>query len=213
VLVLPGFGAGDASTAVLRAYLRYLGHRPRGWGLGRNTGDVPALLTRVLEQLDRIAAAERQPVSLIGWSLAACWLGRRRASVGGTPGDHPRLPVIGGPNCGRELHRARIDLDAVGRGPQPTAAHDTSLPSARAARRRRWRPASAAARRASVVEMEPPICPAARRGSSDHARQLASESVRARDLRRASPSGRESPVRPGRDNRRMSRPRLGGACP
>ena len=59
VLVLPGFGAGDACTAVLRAYLRFLGHRPRGWGLGRNTGDVPVLLARVLEQLDRIAAEER----------------------------------------------------------------------------------------------------------------------------------------------------------
>ncbi len=118
VLVLPGFGAGDASTAVLRAYVRYLGHRPRGWGLGRNTGDVPALLARVLEQLDRIAAEERQPVALIGWSLGGV-LAREAAR------ERPaatRLvitlgsPVVGGPKytaVAGFYRRQGIDLDAV----------------------------------------------------------------------------------------------------
>ena len=118
MLVLPGFGAGDASTAVLRAYVRYLGHRPRGWGLGRNTGDVPALLARVLEQLDRIAAEERQPVALIGWSLGGV-LAREAAR------ERPaatRLvitlgsPVVGGPKytaVAGFYRRQGIDLDAV----------------------------------------------------------------------------------------------------
>jgi hypothetical protein len=118
VLVLPGFGTGDASTAVLRAYLRYLGHRPHGWGLGRNTGDVPALLARVLERLDRIAAESRRPVALIGWSLGGV-LAREAAR------ERPaaaRLvitlgsPVIGGPKytaVAGFYRRQGLDLDAI----------------------------------------------------------------------------------------------------
>jgi hypothetical protein len=34
VLVVPGFGAGDGSTALLRGFLGLLGYRVRGWGLG-----------------------------------------------------------------------------------------------------------------------------------------------------------------------------------
>ena len=40
VLILPGYGAGDGSTAILKSYLKLLGYRARGWGLGRNTGTV-----------------------------------------------------------------------------------------------------------------------------------------------------------------------------
>ena len=136
-LVLPGFGAGDASTAVLRAYLRYLGHRPRGWGLGRNRGDVPMLLARVLEKLDRIAAEERQPVALIGWSLGGV-LAREAAR------ERPaaaRLvitlgsPVIGGPKytaVAGFYRRQGIDLDAVeaqvaARNQQPLATPVTAI--------------------------------------------------------------------------------------
>jgi pimeloyl-ACP methyl ester carboxylesterase len=97
VLVWPGFGAGNASTSVLRGYLRYLGYRAEGWKLGSNNGDV-------LNQLDRLRAdlqAEKlsEPVTLIGWSLGG-YLAREVAR------DCPELvkrvvtlgsPVIGGP--------------------------------------------------------------------------------------------------------------------
>ena len=65
VIVLPGFGASDASTAVLRTFLNYLGYRASGWGLGRNEGDVLALLERVKDSVLRLD----DPVHLIGWSL------------------------------------------------------------------------------------------------------------------------------------------------
>jgi pimeloyl-ACP methyl ester carboxylesterase len=137
VLVLPGFGAGDASTAVLRAYVRYLGYRPRGWGLGRNTGDVPALLARVVEQLERIAAQEQQPVALIGWSLGGV-LAREAAR------ERPaaaRLvitlgsPVVGGPKytaVAGFYRRQGIDLDAIeaqveARNQQPLATPVTAI--------------------------------------------------------------------------------------
>jgi hypothetical protein len=33
VLILPGYGAGDGSTMILKGYLRLLSYRARGWGL------------------------------------------------------------------------------------------------------------------------------------------------------------------------------------
>lgn len=118
VLVLPGYGAGDASTALLQAYLRFLGHRPRGWGLGRNRGDVPALLPRVLERVERLAEAAPDGVSLVGWSLGGFlareaarerpeWV-RRVVTLGS--------PVVGGPKytaVGEIYRRRGVDLDAV----------------------------------------------------------------------------------------------------
>ena len=65
VLVFPGFGAGDESTFLLRAYLRGIGHRVRGWGLGRNDGHVPELIPRVAE-LVRRTAGELGRVRLVG---------------------------------------------------------------------------------------------------------------------------------------------------
>jgi pimeloyl-ACP methyl ester carboxylesterase len=69
VMVIPGFGANDASTIPLRAYLGGLGYECRGWGLGMNTGD---LLTQLAEAIMRIEAWSKQRscrVSLVGWSL------------------------------------------------------------------------------------------------------------------------------------------------
>jgi pimeloyl-ACP methyl ester carboxylesterase len=118
VLVLPGFGAGDASTAVLRAYLRFLGYRPRGWALGRNGGDVPQLLPRVVERLEALASKEGQAIDLIGWSLGG-YLAREAAR------ERPRAarqvitlgsPVVGGPKytaVANAFRRRGIDLDRV----------------------------------------------------------------------------------------------------
>jgi pimeloyl-ACP methyl ester carboxylesterase len=132
VLVLPGYGASDASTRVLQAYLRLLGYRPQGWGLGRNGGDVPRLLPRVLERLAALtSAADRNgcggnggsttpatPIALIGWSLGG-YIAREAAR------ERPELvrrvitlgsPVIGGPKYTTVAHRYRrqgVDLDRI----------------------------------------------------------------------------------------------------
>ena len=60
VLLLPGYGAGDGSTAILKCYLRMLGYRVRGWGLGRNHGDVPDLMPRVLKRIGSFARRTQQ---------------------------------------------------------------------------------------------------------------------------------------------------------
>jgi hypothetical protein len=44
VLVLPGYGTSNVSTAPLRSYLTWLGYRAHGWTAGRNRGNVAAIL-------------------------------------------------------------------------------------------------------------------------------------------------------------------------
>ena len=79
VLVLPGLGGNDASTAPLRWFIGGLGYRSYGWGLGTTRGYG----RHVDDGLDELLAAnhEHGPVSLVGWSLGgvhAIELARRR---------------------------------------------------------------------------------------------------------------------------------------
>lgn len=99
VLVVPGFGASDASLWALRRYLGSLGYRVRGWGLGRNNGNVPDLIPRVVERTAALAERTGASVNLVGWSLGGT-LSREVAR------ERPDLvrqvitlgtPVIGGP--------------------------------------------------------------------------------------------------------------------
>jgi pimeloyl-ACP methyl ester carboxylesterase len=118
VLVLPGFGAGDASTSVIRVYLASLGYRPLGWGLGLNNGDVPELLEQFIHRLEATAQEEGEPIRLIGWSLGG-YLAREAAR------ERPIAvhqvitlgsPVIGGPKytaLAAAFRTRGIDLDAV----------------------------------------------------------------------------------------------------
>ena len=119
VLILPGYGAGDGSTAILKIYLQFLGYRVRGWGLGRNLGTVAELLPRILKRLASFSRRSNyQPVTVIGWSLGG-YLARELAR------ERPDLvrqvitlgtPVVGGPKYTvvAETYRKRgIDVDAV----------------------------------------------------------------------------------------------------
>ena len=68
VVVMPGRSTGDATTLPLRAYLRTLGHRPHGWGLGTNDGDVDRLLPLAVDAVAARAEAGG-PIALVGQSL------------------------------------------------------------------------------------------------------------------------------------------------
>lgn len=67
VIVLPGLFNSDLSTAVMRRYLRRLGYRAEGWGLGRNFGvrTVGADAERLFARIE----AAGEPVTLVGISL------------------------------------------------------------------------------------------------------------------------------------------------
>ena len=118
VLVLPGYRAGDASTAILKTYLRLLGYRVSGWHLGRSSGNVPDLLPRVLKRILFMSRKARQPVRVVGWSFGG-YLARevarerpdaiRQVITLGTP-------VVGGPKytvAAPGFYRRGIDLDAM----------------------------------------------------------------------------------------------------
>lgn len=119
-IVLPGFGANDASTAPLRAYLRSRGHDVTGWGIGTNRGDVPRAFEAVLAAAERRAERTGEPVALLGWSLGgviAREVARQRPDLVDrviTFGS----PVVGGPKytlAARRFREMGLDLDQVER--------------------------------------------------------------------------------------------------
>ncbi len=69
VLVLPGLMASDASTRVLRTWLRRLGYPVVGWELGRNRGPTQEIVDALPRLLDRLAAEHGTAVSIVGQSL------------------------------------------------------------------------------------------------------------------------------------------------
>ena len=69
VMVLPGRGGNDASTAPLRAYLRSLGHEVHGWGLGVHRGEVLHNVALLKRRLVALQESGGRPVALVGWSL------------------------------------------------------------------------------------------------------------------------------------------------
>jgi hypothetical protein len=117
-MVCPGFGAGDGSTLPLRSYLRALGYRVDGWGLGRNRGNVPELIPMVADRTARFAEAAGQPVRMVGWSLGG-YLAREAARE--RPDTVARIvtlgsPVIGGPKytaVAGYYRRRGVDLDVI----------------------------------------------------------------------------------------------------
>ncbi len=118
VLVLPGFGASNTSTAPLRSYLTWLGYEVHGWVLGRNTGNVRQLLPQVVEQVRQIHAQSGSPVNIIGWSLGGV-IAREVAR------EHPTTvrqvitmgsPLVGGAkytSMGGMFEKRGVDLDVM----------------------------------------------------------------------------------------------------
>lgn len=118
VMVLPGFGASDISTAPLRRYLSWLGYEVQGWGLGRNAGDVAQMLPQVVDQVRKMSREHKSEVHLIGWSLGGVFARE-------TARDHPNYvsqvvtmgsPVVGGPKyttMGKIFEKRGANLDEM----------------------------------------------------------------------------------------------------
>jgi len=71
ILLLPGLVNSDRSNFLMRRYLRWLGYRVEGWGLGRNLGTkaIGSNGEKLLERIRVLQADTGQPVTLIGISL------------------------------------------------------------------------------------------------------------------------------------------------
>lgn len=118
VLVLPGFTASDHSTRSLRRYLRLLGYDARGWGLGRNSGNVALHAPQVATTVSQLHAATGGKVSLVGWSMGGV-ISREVALH--QPDTVRRVitmgsPITGGPRYtafADQLASEGADLDAI----------------------------------------------------------------------------------------------------
>jgi pimeloyl-ACP methyl ester carboxylesterase len=73
VLVFPGLGANDVSTAPLRKLLDSLGYATERWGQGFNFGPRAGVLKACNEAVRALHARHQRPVSLIGWSLGGLY--------------------------------------------------------------------------------------------------------------------------------------------
>jgi pimeloyl-ACP methyl ester carboxylesterase len=73
VIVFPGLGAGDLSTAPLRNFLSGQSYDTYGWDLGRNLGPREGVLQKSIERIGEIVKSTGRSVSLIGWSLGGIY--------------------------------------------------------------------------------------------------------------------------------------------
>ena len=94
ILVIPGFTAGDLTTAPLRGVLRMLGHRPAGWGLGANIGPDDNTVRQLMRRVDELVERNGGPIDLGGGSLGGS-MSRLIALY--RPGDVRQVVSMGSP--------------------------------------------------------------------------------------------------------------------
>lgn len=100
VLVFPGLIASDISTGPLRRYLKDRNYAAHRWGLGRNFGPRPGVLSGCERLVSALYEKYGRKVSLIGWSLGGVYARETAKQVAdkvrsvitlGTPfAGHPR---------------------------------------------------------------------------------------------------------------------------
>jgi len=130
IIVAPGFGSDDRYTRPLRHYLKRLGFRAEGWGLGFNLagvnlehqlgdlskgwdvaprevyngeGSVPFLCDRFTDQVRERFEHFGEPITLIGWSLGG-YVAREVARD--LPDAVCRVVTLGSPTIGGPKYTA-----------------------------------------------------------------------------------------------------------
>ncbi|NBX66788.1 MAG: alpha/beta fold hydrolase [Proteobacteria bacterium] len=94
VLVLPGLGAHDVTTYVLRQYLSIKGYKPYGWDYGVNLGPRKDVIHHITELLHTTYGRHRQKISLIGHSMGGLYA---RALAKTYPDLVARVITLGSP--------------------------------------------------------------------------------------------------------------------
>lgn len=100
VLVIPGLGASDLSTDLLRRFLDDLGYVTYPWGLGRNTGVKEEKSDLMLQRLQYLFDRHGKKVSVIGQSLGGVFA-REVAKFG--PSMVRQVITLGSPFTGHPL--------------------------------------------------------------------------------------------------------------
>ncbi len=74
ILVLPGFGTGDRSTAIMRGLMKKFGYEAYGWDLGINLGPRWHVLSALEGRIAKISADHGgQKLRLVGQSLGGIY--------------------------------------------------------------------------------------------------------------------------------------------
>jgi pimeloyl-ACP methyl ester carboxylesterase len=107
VLVLPGLGASDVSTALLRKFIDGMGYKSYPWELGRNRGFKDEMHGAIAQRLDTIYAKHHRPVSVIGQSLGGVYA-RELAKM--APSKVRQVITLGSPFSGHPLASTGIRL-------------------------------------------------------------------------------------------------------
>jgi pimeloyl-ACP methyl ester carboxylesterase len=94
VLVLPGFTAGDRSTAPLRAHIRAWRYRAHAWRLGRNLGPTPELIEALVDRFRALRERAESRVTIVGWSLGGIYARELARSY---PDDVRAVITLGSP--------------------------------------------------------------------------------------------------------------------
>ena len=100
VLVIPGLGASDTSTAMLRKLLDELGYKTYPWALGRNRGLKEHVTAAMQARLQHIHDKHQQKVSIIGQSLGGVFA-RELAKL--APDAVRQVITLGSPFTGHPL--------------------------------------------------------------------------------------------------------------
>lgn len=100
VLVLPGLGASDVSTALLRKFLDDLGYQTYGWKQGRNRGFDEGIFAALQDQLHALHVEHGRAVTLIGQSLGGVYA-RELARL--QPAQVRQVITLGSPFSGHPL--------------------------------------------------------------------------------------------------------------
>jgi hypothetical protein len=100
VLVVPGLGASDVSTTLLRKFIDDLGYVSHAWELGRNRGFQDETHAALQGRLNVIHNSHRQKVSVIGQSLGGVYA-RELAKL--VPEQVRQVITLGSPFSGHPL--------------------------------------------------------------------------------------------------------------
>jgi pimeloyl-ACP methyl ester carboxylesterase len=135
VIVYPGLGAADITTAPLRSFLQDLGYSAYPWKQGFNFGPRRGVLDAARQHVQRIAERHGEKVSLIGWSLGGLYaremakefpkLARCVITLGSPFAGHPRATnawrfyeMVSGQN----VHDPALIAQLRGTPPVPTTS-------------------------------------------------------------------------------------------